>query len=114
MIDTLRDLSSYKTMWLVAMFDLPVDNRIARRRYTQFRKLLLDCGFQQLQYSVYARCCESQASATVQRNQIVRELPKTGNVRLLFITDRQFGKMEIYLGKRRQPTEQAPQQLELF
>ncbi len=42
-------------MWLMAMFDLPVETREQRREYTQFRKLLLAQGFVQLQLSVYAR-----------------------------------------------------------
>lgn len=107
-------LSGYKTMWLMAMFDLPVDDKDARRRYTQFRTLLLDNGFSQLQYSVYARCCDSEATAETQRRKIVRKLPSDGNVRLIMITDRQFEKMEVYVGKNRQETECRPAQLELF
>lgn len=107
-------LSGYKTMWLMAMFDLPVDDREARRRYTRFRGLLLDNGFSQLQYSVYARCCDSEATATTQRDKIVRKLPSDGNVRLLMITDRQFAKMEVFLGRNRVEAESKPAQLELF
>jgi hypothetical protein len=35
-------LSGYRGMWLFAMFDLPVTTRKARKRYTQFRKLLIE------------------------------------------------------------------------
>jgi len=107
-------LSGYKTMWLMAMFDLPVDDKIARRRYAQFRGLLLDNGFSRLQYSVYARCCESEASAETQRKRIVAKLPPDGHVRLMMITDRQFEKMESYIGKNRQENEHVPSQLQLF
>ncbi len=44
-------------MWLLAMFDLPVTTRKARKRYAEFRKLLLQEGFSMLQFSVYARYC---------------------------------------------------------
>jgi len=68
-------LSGYKTMWLMAMFDLPVEDKVARRRYVQFRGLLLDNGFSQLQYSVYARCCESEATAETQRKKNCCQTP---------------------------------------
>ena len=46
-------LSGYRSMWIVTMFDLPVDTKKARREYTLFRKFLLQDGFTQMQYSVY-------------------------------------------------------------
>ena len=46
---------------------------------------------------------------------MVREgLPDEGQIRLLSVTDRQFGKMENYVGKKRESTEEAPRQLMLF
>ena len=106
--------SGYQTVWLLAMFDLPVNDKAARRKYTQFRNLLLDNGFWQMQYSVYARCCDSEATATTHRDKIVRKLPDDGHVRLLMVTDRQFGKMEVFIGKSRETPEPKPQQLQLF
>lgn len=107
-------LSGYKIMWIMSMFDLPVTTPLARKRYSRFRKLLLMNGFSQLQFSVYARCCDSEASAEVIRKDLIRQLPPEGQVRLLFITDRQFGKMEVYNGKKPQAAEEKPRQLELF
>jgi CRISPR-associated protein Cas2 len=106
--------SGYNIMWLFAMFDLPVNDKDARRAYSQFRNLLLDNGFSQMQYSIYARCCNSEETALVYRNRIVTQLPKDGHVRLLMITDRQFGKMEVYFGKSRTNPEPKPKQLQLF
>ena len=40
-------------MWLFTMFDLPVTTPKAKKRYAQFRKLLIKEGFSMLQYSVY-------------------------------------------------------------
>lgn len=101
-------------MWLMAMFDLPVGDKAARRRYARFRGVLLDNGFSRLQYSVYARCCNSEATAETHRRQIVAKLPPDGHVRLMMITDRQFEKMESYVGKKQAENEQAPAQLQLF
>ena len=50
-------------MWVFALFDLPVTTPKARKRYTQFRRLLLNEGFSMLQFSVYARYCVGDESA---------------------------------------------------
>ena len=101
-------------MWIFAMFDLPVDTRKARRRYAQFRKALVKDGFSMLQYSVYARYCASEESASAYRSRVRAAIPPEGYVRVLGVTDRQFGKMESYVGKSREPTEKPPSQLVLF
>jgi CRISPR-associated protein Cas2 len=101
-------------MWLFAMFDLPVDSRRARKRYAEFRKTLLKEGFSMLQYSIYARYCASEEAAEAQRSRIRAALPPEGYVRVLAVTDRQFGKMESYIGKCDVETEKPPSQLQLF
>jgi len=40
--------------------------------------------------------------------------PPDGEVRLLIITDKQFGRMETFFGKIRAPTERPPEQVTLF
>lgn len=96
------------------MFDLPVKTREARREYAQFRKVLLRAGFSMLQYSVYARFFASEDAARPYHKRVAGALPPSGQVRLLLVTDRQFGKMEVFIGKKRRQTEQPPQQLLLF
>ena len=95
-------------MWLFALFDLPVKTKRARKRYTQFRTLLLQEGFSMLQYSVYARYCASEEHSTAHRQHIRAALPPDGHVRLISITDRQFEKMDIFLWKIRSPTRGSP------
>jgi CRISPR-associated protein Cas2 len=107
-------LSRYQGMWLFAMFDLPVTTRKARREYAQFRKILLENGFSMLQFSVYARYCASEEFATAFRGRIRAAIPPNGYVRVLGVTDCQFGKMESYIGKKRKILEEAPSQLALF
>lgn len=101
-------------MWLVAMFDLPVKTQAARREYARFRKALVSRGFTMLQYSVYARCCRSEDSATQVRGEIRAVLPPAGQVRVVTVTDRQFAKMEVYFGAKRRATEDPPAQIMLF
>lgn len=101
-------------MWLFAMFDLPTDTKRARKAYTQFRKRLIQHGFLMLQYSVYARYCANE-SDTKRFKRIIRSgLPDAGEVRIIAITDRQFGKMEVFSGKTRNKPEKAPEQLAFF
>ncbi|MGB5138321.1 MAG: CRISPR-associated endonuclease Cas2 [Candidatus Zixiibacteriota bacterium] len=101
-------------MWLFAMFDLPVDTKEARRIYTRFRTTLLRQGFSMLQFSVYARYCGSEERDEILKRSLRKMLPPRGQVRLIAVTDRQFGKMEVYEGNSKVATEKEPEQLLLF
>ncbi|HOK91134.1 MAG TPA: CRISPR-associated endonuclease Cas2 [Candidatus Hydrogenedentes bacterium] len=106
--------SEYKGMWLLVMFDLPVGETEQRRNYARFRNELLKDGFTALQYSVYARYCPSEEASEIHKKRVRLMIPPDGRVRLLSITDRQFGKMESYYGKNALPNEEPPEQLLLF
>lgn len=101
-------------MWVVAMFDLPVDTKQARRAYTTFVKHLLRDGFTRLQYSVYGRHSASKENAEVHIKRIEHNLPPNGEVRILTITDKQFERMAVFWGKSRKPPEKPLCQLQLF
>ena len=106
--------SKYRAMWLFALFDLPVVSTEQRRDYTRFRKRLLREGFTMMQYSVYARYVVSEDAEKAFRRRLRAVLPPDGQVRLVSITDHQFGKMDVYVGKTRAPTEEPPLQMQLF
>jgi CRISPR-associated protein Cas2 len=108
------ELSGYRFMWVLAMFDLPVDTKAARKAYTDFRKALIKDGFTMMQFSVYVRHCASEENADVHDNRVAAALPPDGEVRLLRITDKQYERMQVFWGRKRKPTEQPPRQLELF
>ena len=101
-------------MWVLTMFDLPVDTKRARKEYAQFRKTLLKDGFTRMQYSIYARHCASEENANVHVQRVERSVPPDGEVRIITITDKQFERMRIFLGKIRKQPQSPPQQLELF
>lgn len=107
-------LSEFRGMWLFAMFDLPVKEKDQRRAYTRFRVKLLQLGFTQIQFSVYAQYCVSEEASTVKRKAVRAALPYEGQVRVVSITDKQFGSMEIYYGKEAADPEDPPGQLLLF
>jgi len=103
-----------QTMWIVVLFDLPTDTKEARKEYTRFRKFLLQDGFTMMQYSVYIRHSSSEENAQVHVKRVKNCLPDDGEVRIIKITDKQFGKIEVYFGNKRVATETAPIQLQFF
>ena len=106
--------SAYRAMWLVAMFDLPTETPENKRDYTRFRKALLKDGFMMLQFSIYARFLASEEAAEAHRRIIRAAIPPLGQVRLMAITDHQFGKMEVFYGRKPRRPEPVPEQILLF
>jgi CRISPR-associated protein Cas2 len=106
--------SEFRTMWVLVLFDLPVSTKIDRRRYAKFRRRLLEKGFLKLQYSVYARPFETQESSETAQNAIIKEIPPLGSIRILLVTDRQFGLMKNFTGKKEAKNEPSYKQIMLF
>ena len=107
-------LNQYRTMWILVFFDLPTETRLERKIASGFRKKLLDDGFGMFQFSIYMRFCASRENAEVHTNRIKINLPPHGKVGVMQITDRQFGLMELFHGKKQVENEKPSQQLELF
>jgi len=101
-------------MWVIVMFDLPNNTKAENKRYTRFRKQILDDGFSMFQFSMYIRHCSSRENAEVHIKRIKNILPVKGHIGILCITDKQFGQMEIFNGKDLTEIPQPAQQLELF
>lgn len=101
-------------MWLMVMFDLPTVTREEKREYSHFRRYLLGEGFVQLQFSVYAKYCSSRENSQKYYRYIRDIVPPGGYVRLLMVTDKQFGDMVSLYGKIAEDVEKKPDQLLLF
>ena len=114
MAESVCCLSGYKGMWLFVLFDLPVKSKKERRAYSTFRKKLIREGFTQMQFSVYARYFDSADSSNREAHIIQNFLPSNGQVRILAVTDAQYGKMKIFHGKKQGQTEKPPDQFLLF
>ena len=102
------------SMWVIVMFDLPTASKSARKEYSKFRKFLLEDGFLMMQYSVYMRHSASEENALVHTKRVKRKLPADGEVRIIRITDKQFGKIEVKNKKKRRSIEKPPEQLSFF
>ncbi len=90
--------SPFSMGWLMTMFDLPVMTDEERKTASRFRKDLLDHGFLMIQFSVYARPCVNFEQLKKHIGDIQGLVPPAGNVRLLFITDEQWGKSVTVIG----------------
>jgi CRISPR-associated protein Cas2 len=106
--------SQYRIMWLFVFFDLPTNTKMETKAASKFRKTLLKDGFSMFQFSIYLRHCSSMENTKVHRNRVEKALPKTGKVGIFAITDKQFGMMELFYGRKEVPKKLPPQQLELF
>lgn len=106
--------SEYRVMWVLVLFDLPTDTKKDRKAASEFRKKLQRDGFTMFQFSIYIRHCASMENAEVHIKRVKSFLPEFGQVGILCITDKQFGNLEIFHGKKPQETTAPGQQLELF
>ena len=107
-------ISKYRVMWILVFFDLPTETKTDRKRATNFRKALIEDGFTMFQFSIYIRHCASAANAEVHLKRIKSFLPLFGKVGILCITDKQFGDLHLYFGKKPTPLPLAGVQLELL
>lgn len=107
-------LSGYRLMWILVMFDLPVLEKVERKAATDFRKALLDMGFEMSQLSVYMRFCTSQTQIDTYVKRVESILPAGGKVNLLQFTDKQYERIITFHGKMRQTPPKTPDQFDLF
>lgn len=107
-------LSEYRVMWVLVFFDLPTETKKDIKNYSIFRKKLIQDGFTMFQFSIYIRHCASRENAEVHIKRVKNFLPPAGQVGILCITDKQFGKMELFIGKKETELQTPYQQLELF
>jgi CRISPR-associated protein Cas2 len=101
-------------MWLFVFFDLPTNTKKEKRVAANFRKALIKDGFNMMQYSVYTRHCASWQSAQVHIKRVKSKIPELGHVNILQITDKQYGDIINFWGKKAKPLAPVPQQLEMF
>ena len=101
-------------MRLFVFFDLPVTKKKQRKIAAKFRKALLNEGFVMLQFSVYCRCCRGQDIVNREIRRIKQIVPEEGNVRILQVTDKQYGSMLFFVGEPKKEESIGCEQLLLF
>ena len=92
-------------------FDLPTETKKEKKAYADFRKNLQKDGFTMFQFSIYVRHCGSSENAAVHIKRVKSFLPEFGHVGIMCITDKQFGDIELFYGKKVQDVNTPGQQL---
>ena len=90
-------------MRMIVFFDLPTLTKTDRRNASRLRNFLLKDGYTMLQLSVYKHA-----------KRLKSLIPKTGSVRLLTVTEKQYASMEILVGSLKKEEEIGDKQLLLL
>lgn len=101
-------------MWIMCMFDLPVDTKPNRKAATACRNYLLDEGFEMSQFSVYVRFCAGKEHFEAISARIGDNLPPEGDVHLLGFTDKQYENIVRFSSQKKLRQRKNPSQLALF
>ena len=109
-----KQLSAYKFMWVMVLFDLPVNTKIERKAATDFRAFLLDNGFEMAQFSVYVRHTSGKEAVEAIIRKVEAAMPPEGKVDILQFTDKQYENIVCLRGARRTDSPKNPEQLVMF
>lgn len=90
----------YDFMRLIIFFDLPTITKIDRKKYADFRKLLIKNGYMMIQFSVYSKIFNNRDAATKHIEFIQNNAPNNGHIRIMMVTEKQYSKMRIIIGGR--------------
>lgn len=102
-------------MRLIVLFDLPVTSKANRRAYARFHKFLLKNGYDMVQFSVYARICNSPEAVESHVMRLRAHKPPDGSVRYMRVTEKQFAQMDVLVGvKTRKENPKYANQLTFF
>lgn len=80
-------------------FDLPTLTAKDLVDYRRFRKFLIKNGFIMMQESIYSRLVINRNSLSLVKKKVKDNLPSSGNVQLLEVTEKQFASIEYLRGK---------------
>ena len=89
---------NYEFMRIIVFFDLPVKTKKDRKVYTTFRKYLIEQGYMMLQYSVYCKLSNNRDASKQHIDNVKRNTPQKGHVRIMLLTEKQFSNMIIVIG----------------
>jgi len=85
-------------MRLMVFFDLPMVTRSEKRAYTQFRRFLLNDGYDMIQWSVYGRILNGKDAEAKHLARLSDNLPPEGSVRCMTVTEKQYAGIILLVG----------------
>ena len=91
-------LETRRFMRLIVFFDLPMVTKTEKRAYVQFRRFLLNDGYDMIQWSVYARLLNGNDDHEKHLKRLIDSLPPAGSIRCMTVTDKQFAGIRLLVG----------------
>jgi len=88
-------------MRILVFFDLPAVTLAERRAYTQFRRFLINDGYDMIQFSVYGRIVYGRDAEEKHLRRLAANLPPEGSIRSLTVTEKQYASMKLLVGRPR-------------
>ncbi|MEY4591849.1 MAG: hypothetical protein RIR18_744 [Pseudomonadota bacterium] len=88
-------------MRLLLFFDLPMVTKTEKRAYVQFRRFLLNDGYDMLQFSVYGRLLNGADAQEKHLKRLADNLPPAGSVRCMTVTEKQYAGIRLLVGAPR-------------
>lgn len=85
-------------MRLLVLFDLPMVTKAEKRAYVQFRRFLLNDGYDMIQWSVYGRILNSRDAEIKHMARLAENLPPEGSIRCMTVTEKQYAGMRLLVG----------------
>lgn len=85
-------------MRLLVFFDLPMVTKAEKRAYVQFRRFLLNDGYDMIQWSVYGRLLNGADAQEKHIKRLVDALPPAGSIRCMTVTEKQFSGIRLLVG----------------
>lgn len=85
-------------MRLIVFFDLPMVTKAEKKAYVQFRRFLLNDGYDMIQFSVYGRILNGKDAETKHQARLADNLPPEGSVRCMTVTEKQYAGIKLLVG----------------
>lgn len=101
-------------MWCLVMFDLPVQTKQQRQEASRFRNFIIDRGFSMVQFSVYVKYWPTGSRDNATIRALVAGLPEGGQVRVLYLTDKQWASGLRFDNAAKVQEAPEPEQLLIF
>lgn len=102
---------SYRYMRMLVFFDLPTLTYIDQKEYRLFRKFLINDGFIMMQESVYCKLALNNSIMKAEMKRLRDNKPKSGDVEVLIITEKQFASIEYLCGSKQKLKEDSDERL---
>lgn len=93
-------MNEIKYMRLILFFDLPSKEDYEKKDYRLFHNALIKNGYVMMQFSVYIKATNSNSKIKREIEKIRKFIPRSGNIRIISVTEKQYNNMEVILGHK--------------